>query len=83
MIKQDYVVNDGIPSVYTYSTENKFIIQNETGIKFEDAMDVLPLMFTYTETEETIPPVEIVEENDLASMETEETITEENNGQNN
>ena len=59
MIKQDYVVKDGIPSVYTYSTENKFIIQNETGIKFEDAMDVLPLMFTYTETEETIPPVEI------------------------
>ena len=75
MIKQDYVVNDGIPSVYTYSTENKVIIQNETGIKFEDAIDVLPLMFTYTETEETIPPAEIVEENDLASMETEETIT--------
>ena len=24
-------------------------------------------MFTYAETEETIPPVEIVEENDLAS----------------
>lgn len=40
--------------VHTYSDENKYIIQNETGIKYEDAIDV-PNKYTYTESEEGLP----------------------------
>ncbi len=41
--------------VYTHSDSGYFIIQNETGQKYEDAWDTLPCEFTYSESEELIP----------------------------
>lgn len=40
--------------IKTTSDCRKYIIQNETGIKYEEAIDV-PNKYTYTESEEDIP----------------------------
>ena len=39
--------------IRTYSDANKYIIQNETGIKYAEAIDV-PNKYTYTESDELI-----------------------------
>lgn len=54
MIKQEKIVINGRELVKTYSDNNKFIIQNETGTKYIEAIDV-PDKYTYTETDEDIP----------------------------
>ena len=51
-------LNNGL--IKTYSNENKFIIQNETGIKYAEAVDV-PNKFTYVESSEEIPNIENIE----------------------
>ena len=50
--------------VYTHSDSNFYIIQNETGQKYEDAWDTLPCEYTYSESEELIPKRE--EEEDVS-----------------
>lgn len=37
-----------------YSDANKYILQNETGSKYDKAIDVYPCKYTYTETDEDI-----------------------------
>jgi len=51
MIVQEFV-ND---LVYTRSDSGYYIIQNETGLEYEDACDVLPCRYTYSESEKIIP----------------------------
>ena len=41
--------------VYTHSDSGYYIIQSETGQKYEDAWDALPCEYTYSESEELIP----------------------------
>ena len=41
--------------LYTHSDLNFYIIQNETGLEYEDAWDVLPCRHTYSESEKIIP----------------------------
>ena len=41
--------------LYTHSDSGFYIEQVETGIKYEEAWDVIPSEFTYIETEELIP----------------------------
>lgn len=53
MLKQEIINIDGKVLIKTYSDENKYIIQVETGIKYDEAIDV-PNKYTYVETEETI-----------------------------
>ena len=50
MIKQETLEN-GL--VKTYSDNNKYIIQNETGNEYTEAVDV-PNKYTYTESEKDI-----------------------------
>ena len=50
--------------VYTHSDSNFYIIQNETGQKYEDAWDSLPCEYTYSESEDLIPKRE--EEDDVS-----------------
>lgn len=40
--------------IHSYSAAKKYLLQNETGIPYEDAIDV-PNKYTYTETEEDLP----------------------------
>lgn len=60
MIKQEKIVINGRELVKTYSDNNKFIIQNETGAKYIEAIDV-PDKYTYTESDEDIPKEEILD----------------------
>ena len=60
MIVQEFI-ND---LLYTHSDSNFYIIQNETGQKYEDAWDTLPCEYTYSESEELIP--ERKEEDDVS-----------------
>ena len=63
MIKCDYLTTraDGVILVKTYSTENKYIKQVETGLEYDEAIDIgvyqngyKPLKYTYVETDKTI-----------------------------
>ena len=63
-VKMEYYAtrNDGVLLVKTYSTENKYIKQNETGLEYTEAIDVgvevggkyYPKNYTYIETEKEI-----------------------------
>lgn len=64
MIKQETIMVNGRTLVKTYSDSNKYIIQNETGIKYSEAVDV-PNRYTYTESNEDIE----IEEEQLKILE--------------
>lgn len=53
MLKQEIINIDGKMLIRTYSDKNKYIIQIETGIKYDEAIDV-PNKYTYAEIDETI-----------------------------
>lgn len=44
--------NDGVKLYRTYSDENRMLIQNETGIKYSEAIDVEDAPYTYAESDE-------------------------------
>lgn len=68
MIKIEYYTtrNDGVILVKTYSTENKYIKQVETGLEYNEAIDIgayengiyKPKNYTYIETDKEIEEVE-------------------------
>ena len=57
MIKTEYYTTrkDGVVLNRTFSDAGFYIVQNETGIKYSEAVDVMPCKYTYTETDEPIP----------------------------
>lgn len=60
MIIQEKIKLDGKDLIKTYSNNNKYIIQKETGIKYEVAVDI-PNRYSYIESEEEIKPKNIKE----------------------
>ena len=56
MIKREFYMTrkDGVNLYKTYSDCNMYIVQNETGIKYSEAVDVENAPYTYSETDETI-----------------------------
>lgn len=54
MLKQETIIVNSRELIKTYSDNNKFIIQNETGAKYTEAVDI-PKKYTYTESNEDIP----------------------------
>lgn len=44
-----------------YSDDNKTILQVETGIEYDEAIDVYPCRYTYKETKN---PLEVIEDAD-------------------
>ena len=52
MIVQEYIENGA--RVRHYSDENYKIRQIETGVVYDDAVDVLPCRYSYEETDEPI-----------------------------
>ena len=56
MIKRDFYMTrkDGVNLYKTYSDSNMYIIQNETGVKYSEAVDVENAPYTYSETNELI-----------------------------
>ena len=61
MIKQEEKILGGNTFLHTYSDSGFYILQVETGIKYDEAYDVIPCRYTYEETSEKI---EIHVEND-------------------
>ena len=57
MIKTEFYKtrNDGVNLYKTYSDNNVMILQEQTGHKYTEAIDVEGSSFTYVETEEPIP----------------------------
>jgi hypothetical protein len=57
MLITEYFITrtDGVVLNRTYSDAGYFILQNETGIKYSEAVDVEGAPYTYTETDELIP----------------------------
>ena len=49
---------DGINLYRTYSDEGFYILQNETGIEYDEAIDVEGAPYTYSETDKPIPEPE-------------------------
>lgn len=45
-----------------YSDQNVLLLQNETGIKYSDPVDIVPCPYTYTETNEPIEDSSLEEE---------------------
>lgn len=45
---------DGVRLYKTYSDAGYFILQNETGVKYSEAIDVEAAPYTYEETDEKI-----------------------------
>ena len=54
MIKQEKVKIGNSELLHTYSDNNKYILQVETNVEYNEAYDVIPCKYTYTETEEEI-----------------------------
>lgn len=53
---------DGVNLYRTYSDKNVYILQNETGIEYDEAIDVENAPYTYSETDK---PIEIIEEEEV------------------
>ena len=70
------LLNDGT-LIRHYSDKNVLLLQNETGLKYADPIDVVPCPYTYSETEEPIE--EEVEEEELPMEEEMVEEIEENN----
>jgi hypothetical protein len=65
MIKTEYINS----RILHYSDSGFRILQNETGIVYDDAVDVMPCKYTYTETDEPIPAeIEATEQDYLNAL---------------
>ena len=49
MIKQEKVTINNKELLHTYSDSNKYILQVETNVEYNEAYDVIPCKYTYTE----------------------------------
>ena len=57
MLKQEKIIINNKELLHTYSDSNKYILQVETENKYDEAYDVIPCRYTYTETEEEIEEI--------------------------
>lgn len=55
MIIEEFYERSGMQLVHRYSDLNKFLIRND-GKKFAQATDLVSKGYTYTESDEDIPP---------------------------
>lgn len=53
--------SDGVKLIRTYSDAGKKIVQNETGLVYDEAVDVETAGYTYSESEEDIEGEELTE----------------------
>ena len=66
MIQTEYL-NDGTLTKH-YSDAGYMLLQNETGIKYADPVDIVPCRYTYTETDELIEGDEEITNEELLEM---------------
>lgn len=67
IIKEDYKIRaDGMRLFRTYSDNGKRIVQNETGIIYDEAIDVENAPYTYSESTEDVKIDELTAEEALS-----------------
>lgn len=66
MIQIEYL-NDGT-LVKHYSDAGFLLLQNETGAKYSDPVDIVPCPYTYTETDELVDSEEEISDEEFADM---------------
>ena len=54
MLKQEKITINNKELLHTYSDNNKYILQVETNVKYDEAYDIIPCKYTYKETKEEI-----------------------------
>lgn len=54
MLKQEKITINNKELLHTYSDSNKYILQVETNVKYNEAYDIIPCKYTYKETKEEI-----------------------------
>ena len=57
MLKQEKITINNKELLHTYSDSNKYILQVETSDIYDEAYDVIPCRYTYTETEKEIEEI--------------------------
>ena len=64
IVKEEYMTRtDGVKLFRTYSDAGKYVVQNETGIAYAEAIDVENAPYTYTEGDDLpVDETEILEE---------------------
>lgn len=68
IVKEEYKTRaDGVKLFRTYSDEGRSIVQNETGLKYVEAIDVEGAPYTYSECEGCPEDVELSAE-DFVSL---------------
>lgn len=60
MIQVEYLNNGTL--VKHYSDKGVLLLQNETGIQYADPIDIVPCVYTYTETDVPAEAEEKIEE---------------------
>lgn len=70
MIREEEMIINGITFIKRYSDEGFYILQNETEVKYGEAIDIITAPYTYTETDELIP----IEQEEEEQIETEEEL---------
>lgn len=66
MIKTEYL-NDGT-LIKHYSDKGVMLLQNETGAKYSEPIDLVPCQYTYSETDELIEGEEEVTGDEFLTM---------------
>ena len=54
MLKQEKITINNKELLHTYSDNNKYILQVETNVEYNEAYDIIPCKYTYNETKEEI-----------------------------
>lgn len=63
IIKEFYRTRkDGVNLYRTYSDKGVYIVQNETGTEYDEAIDVENAPYTYSETDKPIEDIEPIGE---------------------
>lgn len=66
MIQTEYLNNGTL--IKHYSDAGYMLLQNETGIKYADPVDLVPCQYTYTETDELVESDEEITGDEFMAM---------------
>ena len=66
MIQIEYLNNGTL--IKHYSDAGFLLLQNETGAKYSDPVDIVPCPYTYTETDELVDGEEEISDEEFIDM---------------
>ena len=70
MIITEHPYNNNENLVKTFSDRGNYIVQVETGVKYSSAVDTYPCRYSYSETDEKVPPSKAYVKEDKNALQT-------------